>query len=110
MISPSSLTAFQAAARTVLGRFLTDLGLSAEFEKVKCGENIAGGLRPNEYYLRIQGEVSEHAVEVFIYSDEIGFYCDGEWKIAESQDFEEEDELIQYACEELRICVGGKTE
>lgn len=107
MMTPSRLTAFQARARSMLNEVFSDLGVEPKFEYVKCSRETPGVPRPDEHYILAEGLALGHSIEVFIYSDEIGFYCDGAWKVFESQDFREESVLMKTALQELRACVGN---
>jgi hypothetical protein len=76
-------------------------------EYVKCTGEVPGAPGRDEHYVRAAGLVRGHLIEVFVYSDEIGFYCDRSWRIFESQDFREESTLIETAIRELKACISN---
>ena len=106
MNPPDGLTVFQTRVRSMLNTVLPDLGIEAEFEYVKRTGEVPGAARPGEHYVRAAGQVRGHLIEVFVYSDEIGFFCDRSWRIFESQDFRDESTLLETALRELKACIS----
>jgi hypothetical protein len=84
---------------------LSDLGIEADFEYVKCTGQGLGESSPDEYYVCAVAELRGQLVEVFVYSDEIGFSSEGSWRIFERQDFAEESKMIDTALRELRLFI-----
>ena len=96
----AGLTAFQEDCQRAVHEYLRARGVAPRFEVVESERPaISGG-----HYIRTSVVLRECAIDLYIYSDEAGFECRGEWRICESQDYETSSALIDALISELDNC------
>lgn len=94
------LTVFQEDCQRAVREYLRARGMAPRFEVVECEKPAISGDR----YVRASFVLGECPIDLYIYSDEAGFECHGEWHICESQDYETRSALIDALISELGSC------
>jgi hypothetical protein len=99
-MTTSQLTDFQKQCRESIDDVLRDLGLGVTYRYVEGRD---------ESYLVGRLDKAPREVEVYIYSDEAGFFLDGKWFGYETQDFSNSAELIHRFSSDLKDRLSGES-
>ena len=89
------MTPFQADSVRALRSLLETRGVEVEFVSRDCRPDDLLSTKEGDEYL--QAKVSGHncTLEIYIYSDEAGFYVDQQWVPFEREDYDSAGDLIE---------------
>ena len=96
------MTKFQIQCVEQSRKLLKEYDIEIEFKEHLCREDPGLLTQENDVYLKGSFERGGHVFKLYIYNDEAGFFLDEGWKILESQDYEDSEELIRKYVEVLR--------
>lgn len=104
-MNEKSLSSFQRICLSGITEHLALFGFDVTFSIVPCQDDILGD--SGDVFLRsAKFNVNKVEVQFFIYSEEAGFFCDGEWNIFEVQDYPGSTLLLDRLLAQVNECAG----